>query len=425
MKKVKLPYGRGYLEVVVPDCSIVIEEKYVTGIKDEKQAFVQALRNPIYSLPLREICKDKNKIAIVISDITRPTPNERIIPWIIEEISLPKEKFVIINGTGSHRENTKDELIKMLGKDIVDNIKIINHSAYKKEKLSFVGKTKSGTEIFLNSEYLKADLKIVTGFIEPHFFAGFSGGLKGIIPGIAGIDTIMGLHIAELIGNPLSTWLILDSNPTYEEIVSAGFLAKPDFLVNVSLNKNKEITGIFAGDCLKAHRKGADFVKKHSIYKVKNEFDIVITTNGGYPLDQNLYQTVKGMSSASRIVKNGGSIVVVSECSDGFPEHGNFKEILKLRKTPEELLKLINSQQFCMFDQWEAQIMAMILTKAKVYIYSSLKDEDVINSMLIPIRNIEGTLKKLIKEYSESSNIAILPQGPYIIPTVVNYKKSV
>lgn len=416
LKKVKLAYGRKSIEVAFPDNTTTIEEKYVTGIKDEKQAFIKNLRNPIDSLSLREICKNKNKIAIVISDITRPTPNEKIIPWIIEELNLPKERFVIINGTGSHRENTKDELIKMLGKDIVDNIKIINHSAYKKEDLTFVGKTKSGIEVFLNSEYLKADLKIVTGFIEPHFFAGFSGGLKGIIPGIVGIETIMGLHSAKLLSNLLSTWLNLDENPVHEEIVSAGFLAKPDFLVNVSLNKNKEITGIFAGDCLKAHRNGADFVKKRSTYKVKNEFDIVVTTNGGYPLDQNLYQTVKGMSAASRIVKNGGSIVVVSECSDGFPEHGNFKEILKLRRNPHELLRLINSQQFCMFDQWEAQIMAMILTKAKVYIYSSLSDSDVVNSMLIPIKNIEDTIRKLIKEYGENSEIAVLPQGPYIIP---------
>lgn len=160
LKKVKLPYGRGYLEVVLPDCSTVIEEKYVTGIKDEKQAFVQALRNPIDSLSLRKICKNKNKTsfpsqtAIVISDITRPTPNERIIPWIIEELNLPKEKIVIINGTGSHRENTKNELIKMLGEDIVDNIKIINHSAYKKEELSFIGRTKSGIAVFPQGPYI-------------------------------------------------------------------------------------------------------------------------------------------------------------------------------------------------------------------------------------------------------------------------------
>lgn len=244
------------------------------------------------------------------------------------------------------------------------------------------------------------------------------GGLKGIVPGIVGIETIMGLHSAKLLSNPLSTWLNLDENPVHEEIVSAGLLAKPDFLVNVSLNKNKEITGIFAGDCLKAHRSGADFVQKHLTYKVKNEFDIVITTNGGYPLDQNLYQTVKGMVSAARIVKNGGSIIVVSECSDGFPDHGNFKKILKLRKSPQELLKLINSPDFSMFDQWEAQIMAMVLTKAKVYIHSSLSDLDIRNAMLIPIRDVECVVEKLIKEYGNNSRIAILPQGPYIIPTL-------
>ncbi len=417
--KTDLLYGNTTLNVEVSDKAVVVLPKHLNPVPDEKKAVLDALRNPIESKPLREMVKSTDSVAIVISDITRATPNHKLVPWLLEELShVPRENFVIVNGTGAHRDQTREEFIQMLGEDVVNQVKVINHHAQDKSSMKKVGKSSFGPDVYLNKEYVEADFKIVTGFIEPHFFAGFSGGPKGILPGVAAIETILTFHSARMIGDPRSTWGNIDDNPLQEMTREANRMCKPDFMLNVILNGNKEIVDVFAGELFAAHKVGCETAKKHAMQKCDERFDVVLTTNSGYPLDQNLYQAVKGMSAAQQIVKKGGTIICAAECSDGLPNHGNFGAILKMRDTPREMLEMINDPSFQMFDQWEAQKLAMILMWADVYVYSSLSDDIVTTAMCKPTHDIEATLQELKAKYGKDMSVAVLPVGPLTIPYV-------
>lgn len=419
MKKVRLAYGKTGMEVKVPDNAVVIEPRHLQGLAYEKGAVLEAMRNPIGTKPLREMVKASDTVAIVISDLTRPTPNHKLVPWILEELShVPKDNFVIINGLGSHRANTREELILMLGQQVVDSIKIENHDAFDDSKLVHVGRNTYGSEVYFNKTYVNSTFKIVTGFIEPHFFAGFSGGPKGIQPGVTGIKTILEFHNAQMIGHPNSTWGVIEGNILQDSATQNCLMAKPDFMLNVTLNGEKEITNVFAGDVIQAHRIGCEFVKESAMYAVDQPFDIVITTNSGYPLDQNLYQTVKGMSAAAQIVRQGGAIISASECSDGVPNHGNYAKILQMRNTPQELLDMINDPSFSMFDQWQVQVQAIVQLKADCYLYSTLDNATVEKAKFIPISDVEKTLSEMIEKYGPNPRVAVLPFGPLTIPYI-------
>jgi nickel-dependent lactate racemase len=415
--RVALAYGHGRLEIDVPADAVVITPEELPGLPDERAAFDTAVRAPIGAAPLRELARSADTVAIVIADITRPSPSERLVPWIMAELAhVPRENFVIVNGTGSHRANTRAELTQMLGAEVVESVRIVNHNAFDDTTLTHLGRTSYGGEVWLNDDYLRADVRIATGFIEPHFFAGFSGGPKGVVPGVAGIKTIMHLHNAQMIGDPRSTWARLAGNPVQGEIREAVALAPPHFMVNVALNPRRQITALWAGHYIEAHEAGCRFVLEHATRAVEEPFDIVITTNSGYPLDQNLYQTVKGMSAAARIVKPGGAILAASECSDGLPDHGNFKQLLQMRRTPQELLEMIEAPGFELYDQWEAQTQAIVQRKAEVYLYSSLDPQTVRDAMLTPIAGVEAALAALLDRYGPGARVAVLPEGPQTVP---------
>ncbi len=418
MKPISLAYGKTGLNIMVPDRAVIIEPRHLPGLTDEKSAVQQALRHPIGTSPLKDLVTASDTVAIVISDMTRPTPNDKLVPWLLEELShVPKENFVIINGLGSHRDNTKEELVQMLGQEVVNTVRVINHNAFEPEELVLVGKNSYGSEVYLNKTYVNCTFKIVTGFIEPHFFAGFSGGPKGINPGIAGITTIQGFHNAQMIGHPQSTWGVIEGNAVQDAATQNCLMAKPDFMLNVTLNGQKEITGVFAGDVITAHRAGCAFVKEHAMYPVDQPFDLVITTNSGYPLDQNLYQTVKGMSAAAQIVKQDGAILSCSECSDGVPGHGNFARILRMKDTPQELLDMIYNPSFSVFDQWQVQVLAMILRKAECYLYSSLDVQTVRDAKIIPVAKPCDAITAILDK-KPGASVAVLPLGPLTIPYV-------
>ena len=405
----------------VPDSATMIEPQHMDGFDDEKAAVVEAMRQPIGDVrPLREMVKPSDRVAIVISDITRPTPNHKLVPWLLEELAhVPDEQFVIINGTGTHRDQTPEELEQMLGADVVRRVRVINHHCQEKEELVRVGRSSFGCDVYLNKDYVEADFRIVTGFIEPHFFAGFSGGPKGIMPGIAGIETILTFHNARMIGDPLATWGNMSGNPLQQMASEVNRMCKPEFMLNVTLNKDKAITAVFAGELFEAHAAGCAFVKEHAMVAVDARYDVVLTSNSGYPLDQNLYQAVKGMSAAHKIVKQGGTIICAAECSDGLPTHGNYAEILQLRKTPQEILELINSGSFQMFDQWQVQKQAVVQVWADVCVHSSLPDEDVRKAMFTPAPDIDALIVQLKERYGEEMRVAVLPLGPLTIPYVL------
>ncbi|NOU92092.1 nickel-dependent lactate racemase [Paenibacillus sp. LMG 31456] len=417
--KTTLLYGKHGLSVEVPDHAVLVEPHDIPGVAEEKQAVLEALRQPIGTPPLHEMVKATDQIVIVISDITRPTPNDKLVPWIISELPhVPLGQITILNGTGTHRDQTREEFIQMLGESVVDKVRVINHHCQEPDELVKVGRSSFGCDAYLNKAYVEADFRIVTGFIEPHFFAGFSGGCKGIMPGIAGLETIMTFHNARMIGNPLSTWGNLINNPLQEMAREINLMCKPEFMLNVTLNGQKQITGVFAGELFAAHAEGCAFTKQHAMARCEERFDVVITSNSGYPLDQNLYQAVKGMSAAHKIVKQGGAILCAAECSDGIPNHGNYSKILQMADTPQQLLDMIEDPNFQMFDQWQVQKQAVIQVWADVYVQSTLPDEEIRKSMLKPMSSIADTLSELKKIYGEGMSVAVLPQGPLTIPYV-------
>lgn len=417
--KVKLAYGRDGLEIPIPDTAQVIEPRHLPGLADEHEAVTEALLHPIGSAPLHNRVKTTDKVAIVISDITRPTPNHKLVPWLLEQLEhVPLEQVVIINGTGTHRDETREEFVEMLGPWVVDHVRIINNNCHDQSTQVRVGRSRFGVDAYLNKEYVEADFRIVTGFIEPHFFAGFSGGPKGIMPGVAGLETILTFHNARMIGDPRATWGNMVENPVQDMAREVVGMAPPHFMLNVTLNDHKDITAVFAGNMAEAHAKGCEFVKDHAMVRCEERFDVVITSNSGYPLDQNLYQAVKGMSAAHKIVKQGGAIIAAAECSDGIPNHGNYAKILQMRKTPQEILEMINDPHFQVFDQWQVQKQAVIQVHADVYVYSSLTDETIRAAMFEPTHSIEGLLEELAKRYGEDMSVAVLPLGPLTIPYV-------
>src|SRR5688500_2637518 len=338
--KVTLAYGRDGLTVELPDKNVtVVEPQYVPGLRDERAALLEALRYPAGSAPLVERLSLQDRVAISFCDITRPMPNDRVLPVLLEEIErvVARERIALGNGTGTHRANTDEELRRMLGAAIVERYRIITNDARDTANLVSVGTTSSGNEIWLNRVFVEASAKILTGFIEPHFFAGFSGGPKMVMPAVAGIDTVMRNHGARNIGDPNATWGVTHGNPIWEEIREAALMVSPRFSLNVTLNKSHEITGVFAGEMLESHALGCAWVKQTAMRQVERPFDVVLTTNSGYPLDLNVYQTIKGVSAAARVVKDGGAIVAAAECWDGIPDHGAYKDLLMSATSPDEL----------------------------------------------------------------------------------------
>jgi nickel-dependent lactate racemase len=416
--RVHLQYGVDGLSVDVPGSNVtVIEPQFLSGLPDEAAGFREAARKPIGSKPLREIVRASDRVAVIIPDITRPLPTHRLLPWLFEELAhVPAENFTIVNGTGSHRVNTPDELAGMVGANTAAKYRIVNHNSHDKATLKLAGKTPDGRSVFMNKDCVEADKRIVLGFIEPHFMAGFSGGYKGVFPAVADIDSIMHYHRAEVIGSPKSAWGELKDNPTQEQVRANGSLLPVDFLINVTLNRKKEITRHFCGHVVQAHEEGCAFAKATAMYVCNKPYEIVVTTNGGYPLDQNLYQAVKGMSAAAQIIRPGGLIVAASRCNDGFPSHGNFKKLLFEHKTPQAILDTILAPGFSMYDQWEAQLLAMIRIKARVDFYSEIPPDEVRRAHLEPTSDIAASVRAELERIGEGAPVAVLPEGPMTIP---------
>ena len=420
IEKIDVAYGRGYVPILadsdVADWS-VIRPKFEAAIADPKKGFIDAVRNPIGAKPLRDSVQPGDRVVIATSDGTRPVPNKLLIPWLLEELPVPESQVTVLVGTGTHRPNTDEELVDMFGQEVMKRVQIVNHDAFDGVGNEHIGQTTSGTPVVLNKRYVHADFKIAVGFIEPHFFAGFSGGPKAVAPGVASIDTIFRLHRAELIGDPKSTWGVLDDNPLHSEIREAVALCPPDFMVNVTLNAEKNISGYYVGDYREAHIKGCADVKASAMVAVKHPFPVVVTSNSGFPLDQNLYQTVKGMSAAARIVADGGKIFVASECSDGVPNHGNFASLMLEGKTPEDVIQSVYEKE-PILDQWQAQVLGNILKRAEVDVFTAMNADLVRNCKMSVIDDLDAAVQAHIKTLGAGACVAILPDGPLTIPYV-------
>jgi len=419
----QLAYGRTGLKIDLPDGApvTVIEPAFVPGLADERQALIAALRAPVGALPLRELVRQDDTVAVVFSDLTRPMPKDRVLPPLLDELAgagVPDARITLVNALGTHRPQTEAELRQMLGDEIVARYCIVQHDAWDDDNLVEVAPNRVGRPVRVQRAYAEASVRILTGFIEPHLFAGFSGGPKAVLPGIADIESILDNHGPAMIAHPNATWAMLDGNPLWEEMRDVAQATGPTFLLNVTLNQKREITGVFAGEMLAAHRQGADFVRQTALRPVPEPFDLVITSNSGYPLDLNLYQAVKGMSAAARIVKPGGDILVAAECWDGLPDHGEYKRLLWEADSPQALLDRVLAPGFRCHDQWEGQVQAQIQLKARVHVYADgLSDEELRRAMVIPCHSIEETVAAIRRE-KPGATIAVLPDGPQTVPYV-------
>ena len=305
----------------------------------------------------------------------------------------------------------------MLGAGITERYAIAQHDAWDEDGLVDLGFTRWGHRALVDRRYCEADLRILTGFVEPHFVAGFSGGPKAIMPGIAGIDTIMANHGCEMLDDPAATWGRTTGNPLWEEIQQVASMAGAEFIVNVTLNQRREITAVFAGDLSVAHSRAVAHARRTAMAPVDEPFDIVLTSNSGYPLDINLYQAVKGMSCAALIVKPGGAIVLAAECADGIPDHGQYQQLVHEAGSVQGILEMVRQPGFRRQDQWEAHLQARVQERAEVYVYSGcLSDQQLRGMLLTPCHDIGETLASLQHTYGPRARICVLPEGPQTIP---------
>jgi lactate racemase len=418
--KVNLAYGQGHLPIELPeDRTTVIQPSHNPGLANEKQAVQAALTSPVGAKPLRERIKKGDTVCIAFTDLTRATPNERLIPWLLEflaDVGVAREQILLLNQIGTHRPNTQGELERLLTAAVVRDYRVINHEPENPAALTQFGTMRDGSPALINRHLAEADVRIITGFIEPHFFAGFSGGIKGIIPGCGGLRSIMSNHGFKNIGDPRATFGVTTGNPLWEELRDVALRIGPSFLLNVSLNEQREITGVFAGDIIEAHRKGCEFVRRSAMQKVKSPFEIVVTTNSGYPLDLNLYQAVKGMSAGARILETGGLLILACECREGIPPGSPLEKLLHSASGAEEILTLLSTPGFVRPEQWQAQIQALIQRRAEVLVYSSLSEEVVRSAYLKSCPDIGAEVRRRLEKLGPGARVAVLPQGPLTIP---------
>jgi nickel-dependent lactate racemase len=421
--KIHLAYGKNGLDLRLNDAwdVQVLKPRFLPGIDEPQRALREALRIPIGCPPLADVVHPEDTVGIVVNDMTRPTPNEMLLDALISELAhVPRRDIRLFVALGTHRPNTPAEIQGLLGSHAGAGYEIIQNNAFDPATQTSIGMTSAGNEIRINGELAQCSIKILTGFIEPHMFAGLSGGGKAILPGMAGLETVLRNHCPRNIADPAAAWGVTRGNPVWEEIREAALLAGRLFLLNVTLNRNRAITGIFAGDLDKAHSQGGDLVRKTATVAAERAFDIVVATNSGYPQDVNLYQTVKGMSAAARVVRPGGAILMVSECLDGIPDHGMYGQLLRQAGSPRGVLDSVMSTGHVQLDQWQAQIQAQVQLKARVYVHSAnLTERQIRDALLVPAPDPEQTLAALVGQYGPSAHIAVLPEGPQTIPRLM------
>lgn len=422
MANIKLPYGKEFLDVNILDerlnAVLVSDMHHYKADKSQTELVKDALENPIGTPKLSVMAQGKNKVVIIASDHTRPVPSKVIMPLMLAEIRKgnPNADITILISTGCHRETTKEELEAKFGPEIMANEKIYVHDCDDDSMLVNLGKLPSGGDLIINKMAVEADLLCSEGFIEPHFFAGYSGGRKSVLPGIASRVTVVYNHNAGFIASDNSRTGIIDGNPIHRDMLYAARIARLDFICNVVINSDKEAIYAVAGDCDLAHRQGIDFLNSQCKVKAVPS-DIVISTNGGYPLDQNIYQAVKGMTAAEATINKGGVIIMIAKSNDG---HGaeefyktflNEKDVVKMIK---EFLKRPSEETIP--DQWQSQIFARILENLKVVYVSDAEDNIVSDLHMIPARSVEEAIEKADEILgNKNSKITVIPDGVSVI----------
>jgi nickel-dependent lactate racemase len=420
---VTLDYGRTGLPVELPDDRVLgpLAIKQAAPLEDPGQAVEELLANPIGTRPLADLAAGRKDACILVSDITRPVPNELILlPLLrtLEWAGIRRDRITLLNATGLHRPNLGDELVEMLGATIVERYRIENHHGTVKEEHAFLGNSPRGVPVWLDRRYVEADLKIATGLIEPHLMAGYSGGRKLICPGIAHLDTVKVWHGPDFLEHPKADCGILDGNPVHEENTRIARMAGCDFIVNVAMDSNRRVTKVVAGDMEEAFLAGVRFVEDVVRVKIPEPVDVVLTSSAGYPLDTTFYQAVKGLTGALPIVKQGGTIILAASMSEGVGG-AEFRRIFQENDSLETFHRRILGKDYFVMDQWQIEELAKVCRRSKVKVYSDGLDAETLRRCYVePVPSVEAAVRDSLADYGPDARIAVIPKGPYVLPYV-------
>jgi nickel-dependent lactate racemase len=420
---VNLLYGRKGIDVSLPeDIRVTVVHKHpMRPLNDPVRAVEQALDNPVGSPPLAEMARGKKSACILICDITRPVPNGTLLPSLIEKITgagIPLENILILVATGLHRPNEGEELREVVGCDEVFNtVRIENHCARDKDVHVHLGTTSRGIPIMIDRRFVEADLKIVTGLVEPHFMAGYSGGRKLVAPGIAYQDTILSFHTARFLEHPRSANCVIEGNPLHEEQIEIVRKIGGIVGVNVVIDENRRIGFVNFGEVEQSHGQAVEFMRKHGEVSVPRRFRTVVTSCAGYPLDGTYYQAIKGMVGVLDILEPGGTIIIASECSEGMGSEEFVEAQRLLRVTgPDRFLSVLESREKAHVDEWQTEMLVKALRVGTVKLYTTgLSQEDLKDVCVEPVSSVEDAVVASVKIH-EDPDVAVVPEGPYVIP---------
>ena len=426
--RVKLDYGKTGLEVDLPDANLIgpLSLKPVEPLADAAAEVEAKLEQPTGAPPLAELARGKRTACILICDITRPVPNELLLKPILrtlEEAGVPREGICILIATGLHRPNEGAELIELVGHEIARTYRCENHHGKELGEHTYCGKSPNGVPIWIDSRYVDAELKIATGLIEPHLMAGYSGGRKLICPGIASLETVKAWHSPRFLEHPKADAGFLEGNPVHEENTWIGRHVGCDFIVNVTLDEKRNVTGVFAGDMIGAFHEGVAFVERFVTAAVDEPVDIVVTSSAGYPLDQNFYQSIKGLTGVLRIVKAGGTIILAADLTEGVgsPE---FQSLFRENRDLDEFMTRITGADparpdYFVMDQWQLEELAKVCRKAEVVYVSGGLSDDVLRTLYVKTAaTVEEAVDAALERHGRDARIAVVPKGPYVLPVL-------
>ncbi len=420
--RVDLDYGNGSLPVEIPDENLleVISLAPEAPLPHPQEAVTSALHVPVAGAPLAALAAGRTDACVVISDRTRPIPYQSLLPpllSVLDASGIPKEKILILVATGLHRAATREELRMMLGAEVAAFYRIESHDGRNRGSHVRLGRSARGTPIAIDRRYVDADLKILTGLIEPHLMAGYSGGRKAVCPGLASIEMMHVEHGPQMLEGNIGNG-ILDGNPFHEEILDIARRTGADFILNCTVNREKRLTGIFAGEMEAAFMAGVRKVAGDTVRAIETPVEIAVTSGGGFPLDATFYQSIKGMIGCLNILRPGGTIILAARVSEGVGS-AEFEHLLSETVTPELFMKRLFEPGFFVPDQWMVQHLCQVLRKANVVVVSEGLPEALPGRGLIDrAETVELALRRALDRHGAEARVAVIPEGPYVLPTV-------
>lgn len=421
--QVELQYGQGELSLNIPDDweVDVIRKVQMPVIDNPEAAVADALAQPVGCERLVDLARSTQRACIVICDITRPVPNGSVLPVLIRQLmdgGLDKDRISILVATGLHRPNLGDELREVIGDDwVYDNITIHNHYAQNDDDHVEIGKSSAGTPVKLDRRFMEADLRIVVGLVEPHFMAGYSGGRKLITPGVAHKDTITYLHSALFMEQPKAANCIVDGNPLHQQQLEVVEMIGGALAINVVIDEKRRLSFVNFGEIVESHSETVKYLRSYAEIFVKQRYKTVITSSGGYPLDKTYYQTVKGMVGAQEILAPGGDLFIVSEISEGIGS----REYVEAQKNlvslgGEGFVQSLQNKEYAAIDEWQTEMQVKPMRIGTVHLYTQgLTDEE---HQLTGVEKVEDLEAAIIKSGASHKKVAVIPEGPYVIPFV-------